>query len=138
MAWKLGIIILMLAAHGCATTNENNNENIKDLVLNAPEPKSDEERKKECSFLRDMISRAQGVYDGCTLVARDGFQLLLCRQNARNHITLAETRAANIGCTASFSNTQAQQKVKMSFDQCFERCKQLTDRTKEQCFDSCK
>jgi hypothetical protein len=33
--------------------------------------------------------------------------------------------------------TRAPSEERMSFDECFERCRALTDRTKEACFDTC-
>ena len=42
--------------------------------------------------------------------------------------------------TAAVPATESSPKVSsepLSFDQCFERCRSLTDRTKEQCFDTC-
>ena len=35
------------------------------------------------------------------------------------------------------SDPKASNDESVSFDQCFERCRSLTDRTKEQCFDTC-
>jgi hypothetical protein len=58
---------------------------------------------------------------------------------AQQNIAALEARAANIQCTAAFSNAPAAAPppAKQSFDQCFARCQQYTGRTKEQCFDAC-
>ncbi len=57
---------------------------------------------------------------------------------AQRNVAALESRAANIQCTAAFSNAPAAAPVNgQSFDQCFARCQQYTDRSKDQCFDAC-
>jgi hypothetical protein len=54
---------------------------------------------------------------------------------ARNNIATLESRAAEVQCTAAFSNaavSSAPVSTKPNFDEC-----KYTDRTKEQCFDTC-
>jgi hypothetical protein len=57
---------------------------------------------------------------------------------AQRNVAALESRAADIQCTAAFSSAPAAAPASgQSFDQCFARCQQYTDRTKDQCFDSC-
>jgi hypothetical protein len=58
---------------------------------------------------------------------------------AQRNVAAPESRTANIQCTAAFSNapSSAPTARSQSFEQCFSRRQQYTDRTKDQCFDSC-
>ena len=57
---------------------------------------------------------------------------------AQRNVAALESRAANIQYTAAFSNAPAVARAAgQSFDQCFARCQQYSDRTKDQCLDAC-
>jgi len=54
-------------------------------------------------------------------------------------VAILESRAAEIGCPGACSgNGSAQQESGLSFDECFDRCTELTEYTSEQCFDKCR
>jgi hypothetical protein len=92
------------------------------------------DNQEECGQIRAEIARQQSLAQmsgaaSTTPMMAMGFQAV-----ARKKIATLESRAADLQCTAAFSSTVAP--TGQSFDQCFERCQQLTTRTKEQCFDS--
>jgi len=68
-------------------------------------------------------------------------QLPQIEAQVAQNIAELETRAANLACTAAFSTSIAPNPssfAPMTFDDCFAKCKELTRRTDEQCFESCK
>jgi hypothetical protein len=59
------------------------------------------------------------------------------------NIAALETKSADLGCVGAFSGTPAAPNtpaagVGMTFDECFDKCKQLTRRSDTECFETCK
>lgn len=127
--------VSVFTLNGCAT--QNTHQNYADSVLKRPMPLTDEARKQECTWIRSEVARQQGLAGVGASIATSPLMAALYQAAARRNIAALESRAANIQCSAAFSNapvTNSQQ----NFEQCFARCQQYTNRTKEQCFDACK
>lgn len=120
---------------GCA---HNNTQSYADAVLNRPMPADDDARMRECTWIRSEIARQQGLAGVGATMATTPLMAAAYQAMAQRNIAALEARAANVQCTASFSNAPvAVPATRPSFDQCFARCQQYTDRTKDQCFDAC-
>jgi hypothetical protein len=171
---KLSILFLAAAAllAGCAT-----GPSYESQVLDRPLPTTQEDRMRECTWIRSEIARQQSLAQYGAATATSPMMAVAYQSAARRHIAALESRAANVQCQAAFSSvvaspspphytmptdTQpdeapkhyampteaqpAQQPAQqapaaaghLNFDQCFARCRQLTSRTKNQCFDACK
>ena len=116
-----------------------------------PLPTDDAGRRAECAWIRQEAARLQNM-----LIAMDQQQGVpgpynfqpIYRAAAQQRVNSAgaalASRASEVGCAAAFSNAPAPQAAPpsapagMSFDECFQKCKQYTSRTNEECFDSCK
>lgn len=127
---------LMLPLLGCA---HNNSQSYADAVLNRPMPPDDEARMRECTWIRSEIARQQGLAGVGATMATSPLMVAAYQAMAQRNIAALESRASNVQCTAAFSNVPATAPAttRQSFDQCFARCQQYTDRTKDQCFDAC-
>ena len=120
---------------GCA---HNNTQSYADAVLNRPMPADEDSRIRECTWIRSEIARQQGLAGVGATMATTPLMAAAYQAMAQRNIAALEARAANVQCTAAFSNAPtAAPATKQSFDQCFARCQQYTDRTKDQCFDAC-
>jgi hypothetical protein len=106
-----------------------------DLPTSYQMPKTDGERQEECARVRQEMARVQSIAQVArtTLEPMDALPIQIL---ARNNLARLESRAAEVGCRAAFSDTPPSGQT--SFDECFAKCKKLTSRTNEQCFDSCK
>ena len=101
-------------------------------------PADDDARMRECTWIRSEIARQQGLAGVGATMATTPLMAAAYQAMAQRNIAALEARAANVQCTASFSNAPVAVPVtRPSFDQCFARCQQYTDRTKDQCFDAC-
>jgi hypothetical protein len=135
--------ISVLVLSSCASQNtqmELHNEEPKqsyaDYVLNQPMPPTDEALKKECTWIRSEVARQEGemgILASMSLRLAAAYRQVEVRQN----IAALESRAANIQCSAAFSDNPITNS-EPNFEQCFSRCQQYTNRTKEECFDVCK
>jgi hypothetical protein len=67
-----------------------------------------------------------------------GYLKTAAQIKAAQNIAWLENRAAEIGCKGAFSSTVINHENKMSFDECFKKCKELTGFTNEQCFEKCR
>ncbi len=129
------LFALMLPLLGCA---HGNSESYADAVLNRPTPADDDARMRECAWIRSEIARQQGLAGVGATMATTPLMAAAYQAVAQRNMAALESRAANIRCTAAFSNAPAVAPAGgQSFDQCFARCQQYTDRTKDQCFDAC-
>jgi len=126
---------LILPLLGCV---HDNSPSFAEAVLNRPMPADDDARMRECTWIRSEIARQQGLAGVGATIATSPLQAVAYQSIAQQHIAVLESRASNVRCTAAFSNAPAAPvPTKQSFDQCFARCLQYTDRTKDQCFDTC-
>jgi hypothetical protein len=109
-------------------------------VADRPMPQTEQERQEECGFLRSEIARQETLGQVGGTMATTPLMTVAVQAKARNNIATLESRAAEVQCTAAFSNvpvSSAPVSTKPNFDECFSHCRKYTDRTKEQCFDTC-
>ena len=106
-------------------------------VIDRPNPTTDDDRARECLSIRQEMARQQGIGSYVAGSQSSPMMAAAVGVNTRQRMAALEQRAANIGCTAAFSPATAPS-AKMGFEQCYSKCLELTGRTKEQCFDSCK
>jgi hypothetical protein len=94
---------------------------------------------REYTWIRSEIARQQGLAGVGATMATTPLMAAAYQAVAQRNIAALEARAANLQCTAEFSNapTAAPVATRQSLDQCFTRCQQYTDRTRDQCFDAC-
>lgn len=129
------LVVLTFSLLGCS---HNGSQSYADAVLNRPLPADDEARTRECAWIRSEIARQESLAGIGTTVATTPLMAAVYRAVAQRNVAALESRAANIRCTAAFSNQPASTPpIRQSFEQCFARCQQYTDRTKDQCFDAC-
>jgi hypothetical protein len=129
------LLAVMFSLLGCA---QGNSQSYADAVLNRPMPADDDARRQECTWIRSEMARQRGLAGVGATMATTPFMAAAYQAVAQRNVAALESRAANIQCTAAFSNAPvAAPTTGPSFDQCFARCKQYTDRSKDQCFDAC-
>ena len=109
-------------------------------LLNAPPPQNRQELTQRCIYLHQEILLQRTKEDTAGIVL-PGTTLLSMQQEASRNIAALEARATKLGCDA-VSNEQDQPTMTKEtgnyIDMCMAKCKQYTNRTPEQCFDSCK
>jgi len=116
-------------------------QNYADQVSNMPTPSTDDARRQQCTYIRSEIAKQHGIGD--TALSTEGsiylspMEAAAVRAAVRQNVAALESKAADIQCSSAFSNAPVRND-QSNFDQCFSRCKQYTNRTKEQCFDACK
>jgi hypothetical protein len=133
-AMRCGGLALALLVVGCSSQPR---QSYADAVLSRPLPASDAERQSECTWVRGEIARQTSLAEVGSTTANPPMMAMVFQATARNNIAALNSRASNIQCNAAFSNAPAAPSYGQTFDQCFARCQQLTDRTKNQCFDAC-
>lgn len=126
----LALIVITAAISGC-----ENRPNYSQQVLDRPLPQTDQKRQEECNLIRSEIARQQSLAQAGGAIATTPMMAIAVQAKVRDNIAALESRAANVQCSASFSNTPVS--TKPAFDECFSKCKEYTSRTKEQCFDAC-
>ena len=123
---KIWIALLFLALCACASTERAPSE--YDVVMKRPKPANEEARRQECSWIATSLDRQKSL---ASYVAGTSTypELALAHQDvAQRNMAVLQSRAQSINCQASAGS---------SFDECFARCTQYTQRSKEQCFDAC-
>jgi len=151
----LAVMVLVYCWSGSAVADE---ESYAAALGRRPMPTDEAGRRAECAWLRQEDARLQNLLAAFDIQARSAApgpynftpnyraQLQL---GVRDASAALASRAADVGCAAAFSNAPQAQPAPsaagaavpagaMSFDECFQKCKQYTSRTNEQCFDSCR
>jgi hypothetical protein len=129
-------------------------ETYAERLARRPMPTDEAGRKTECAWIRQEDARLQNLLVAFDMQARSAapgpynftpIYRAQMQMGVRDASAALASRAADVGCTAAFSNAPAIQAVPspapqqgMSFDECFQKCKQYTSRSNEQCFDSCR
>jgi hypothetical protein len=129
-AWALVSTMLLAAC-------QNHGPSYDETILSRPMPQTDQERQQECNWIQGEIARQQNLAQIGSTMATSPLMAVAYQSAARNNIAALNARASNVNCTAAFSSAPAAPSYGQSFDQCFARCQQLTNRTKDQCFDAC-
>jgi hypothetical protein len=134
MAAVMSCIALTLCA--CASKPQPSDY---DVVLARPKPSTDEARRQECSWIETALARQKSLASYAAASAISPTTAIAHQDSAQRNMAVLESRAQTLNCRPAFANapvtTSAQPRI--SFDECFSRCKQYTGRTSEQCFDAC-
>jgi hypothetical protein len=134
-------VVALLIALGAASCAQNNGPSYNDELASRPDPTTPAERQEECAWVRGEIARQENLAQMAGSMGMAPMMAMASQAAARNHIAALESRAADIQCNAAFSSAPAESMpapASSTFDQCFAHCQAVTDRTKDQCFDSCK
>ena len=133
----MAAVVLMV---GCAGKQPRQNyaSDYANAVSSRPMPAGDEQRTQECNWVRSEIARQQGLAVAGFTRETSLHMSAMNRLSAQENIVALQSRAANIQCNAAFSKVPAATySSRLDFDTCMAKCKQYTERTKEQCFDAC-
>src|ERR671937_876187 len=98
-----------------------------DVVMQRPKPATDEARRQECSWIATSLDREKRLASYVTATSTYP-EMAVARQEAtQRNMAVLQSRAQALNCQAGSG----------PFDDCFARCRQYTERTRDQCFDSC-
>lgn len=122
-------IVLISACSKHQTTQETPNHP-------PPNSMSQEQRDAECMRLQRELSRQTMSVDDAAIKGDTG--ALVGRNLDKGRIERLKARAAELGCPDVSPPPGEAQGGRLSFDECFNKCKELTNRTDEQCFDACR
>jgi hypothetical protein len=100
-----------------------------DVVLKRAKPANEEARRQECSWIDTSLAREKKLADYVTATSTYPATAVAWQETSQRNVAVLQSRSSQIGCQALASNAP--------FDQCFSRCTQYTERSKEQCFDAC-
>ena len=128
MKWIVVLLALAAALAACATTPPPIPTEY-DVVLKRPKPGSEEARRQECAWIDTSVARQRKLADYVTATSTYPASALAYQDETQRNLAVLQSRSQQIGCQVAAANTP--------FEQCFQRCSQLTGRTKEQCFDAC-
>ena len=111
-----------------------------DVVLARAKPPTDDARMQECTWIQTALARQKSLASYATASSISPMTAIALQDSAQRNMAVLESRAQTINCWLAFpaapAATSAQPRT--PFEECFSRCKQYTDRTREQCFDACK
>ena len=119
-------IILCLVLVACSTPPQPTEY---DVVLKRPKPANDEARAQECAWIQTSLARDKKLVGYVTATSTYPASALAYQDTAQRNAAVLQSRSQQIGCQTAAAAAP--------FDQCFARCTQYTERSKEQCFDSC-
>jgi hypothetical protein len=150
-ATKICLLGVIAVAAGCAMQQPSPYRDVASL-LNAPPPQTHEELAQQCTYLRQEIAQQRTVASTAPRVS-PGITILSIQDQASRNIAALAAKSASLGCDEA---PAAQSKPATLptplpvplpapiqekgdyIDLCMAKCKQYTNRTPEQCFDSCK
>lgn len=98
-------------------------------------------RTDRCGEIRASIAREQNyarnvlIYNAYNSNPASGATNIIATSKANSRISGLEDEASRLGCSAAFGAIL--DRSKMTFYQCFAKCKQITARDDSACFDSC-
>ena len=135
-------ILLLLAISGCATTEPASRENPFSTLHLRPIPNSAVDRDAECISLGQEIVRQTSVAQFAAMNQPPMFALG-SRALSQQNIAYIQSRRSQIQCDVVRVMTDqpvksSNESERMSLEMCVKKCTELTSRTAEQCFDSCK
>ena len=122
----LAVVALSAALAACSTPRVPTEY---DVVLKRPRPATEDARRDECSWIETSMAREKKLVTYVTATSTYPATALAYQDASQRNLSVLRSRSQQIGCQAAAASAP--------FDQCFARCTQLTERTKEQCFDSC-
>jgi hypothetical protein len=119
----LAFSVLTLCA--CASKPEPSDY---DMILKRGRPPSDEARKQECAWIATSLDREKRIGGYITSTSTYPEVVVSYQETTQRNIAVLQARAQALNCNQARAG---------SFDDCFSRCRQYTERTREQCFDAC-
>lgn len=129
------LIALTFSLLGCA---QSNSQSYADAVLNRPMPPDGDARMRECAWIRSEIARQQGLAGVGATMATTPLMAAAYQAVAQRKIAALEFKSLQHSMHGGVHQRACRRYAGgQSFDQCFARCQQYTDRTKDQCFDAC-
>ena len=127
MKHMLLVPFIALAFFGCASEKRIPTE--YDLVLTRPKPATPDAQQQECAWIETSLQRQKSLASYVAATSTYPTTAVAYQDATQRNMAVLNSRAQQINCQAPAAGAP--------FDQCFARCRQYTDRTKEQCFDSC-
>ena len=146
---------LILASLVAACARLQGEDHVQEL-LSRPPPSSEQNRALECAKLSGEASRQKAIGNDAVASVEDPFNAAKKRDAAARAVMALNARQRELRCSEipASANTEppadpgpasttpvpanvAPADADASFDRCFKRCRQYTDRSKEQCFDVC-
>ncbi|HET7362786.1 MAG TPA: hypothetical protein VFJ70_04345 [Burkholderiales bacterium] len=125
--WRLAALTsFVLGFSGCASKQEPTEY---DLVLKRAKPPTQEALNDECSWINTSIERQRSLAKYVAATSSYPSTALAHQDAAQRNVAVLQSRAQQIGCQPASSG--------MSFDACFARCREHTQRSSDQCFDAC-
>ena len=107
-------------------------------MTSRPLPSTDSDRDRQCAEIRQEIARQYSLMQAS---ASSQFAIAFMAR-ARQNIAELESRSEQIQCSvvrvAPTNPVVPAASDKMNFEQCFAKCREVTSRTEEACFDACK
>jgi len=139
--------LIAIALAGCAAKLPAPSASDQTPSQSLPAAQGDIER--QCAEIRKETTDLYEGAEGVPAYSTTDPEALSFEEEALKKENELAARAASLQCPATSGTptlaakqpaaTQpVSQLVPLTFDQCFERCRQLTDRSKDQCFDACK
>jgi len=123
-------VLVVLLVGGCASTKSE--QTYAEQIAQIPTPNGEDDKQKKCAYLRSEIARQQNIATYASQM--QGIYATAGVMGARNNIATLESRASDFNCNAAFG---ASRPPESSISVCIEACKANTERSSEQCFDSC-
>jgi len=129
---------LILASLVAACARLQGEDHVQEL-LSRPPPSSEQNRAFECAKLIWEASRQKAIGNDAVASVEDPFNAAKKRDAAARAVMALNARQRELRCSEipASANTEPPADADASFDRCFKRCRQYTDRSKEQCFDVC-
>ena len=139
MKVKTAWLIISVIVGGCSIQQPRPYPDTQSL-LNAPPPQTRRELSQQCNYLRQEIA-LQRTKESTAAITLPGTTLLSIQDEALQNIAALTKKYKKLGCDDISNEPEpptTPQEIGNYIDICMEKCKQYTDRTPEQCFDSCK
>lgn len=124
-------LILLAVLAGCQS-GPDQFQQFQSNVLSRPFPASDDARRAECADIRAEMARVRGV--AAVGSTQPGMWGAIHVANAERVLAVWSQRAADIRCTASFSNPPAADPLSTCMDICENRARKPA----AECFESCR
>jgi hypothetical protein len=141
--WKMLSASMMLGIVFFSLTNitpvkAQNREEYERTIANIPRPNNSEEHEITCQEIRIEIARQRGAGEGSRHIF-SGQKAIDFEIAWRRNVALLESKATEFNCSAPFAESDERKLLpeKSSIEQCIVACKEHTNRSGEQCFDSC-
>ena len=135
-------VLCAVALVACQTQRASNS--FANLV-NRPLPTTDAQRDSECAALRSEVARQESLGQMGAAMQQNQMMAMAYLSMTRKNIAYLQSRYSQIQCDViRVAPTQpiipgvSKPDNGMTFDQCFAKCRELTSRTENECFDSCR